>query len=249
MKLTKDAFLGGQVHAWQSEGGYRAGADPVFLAAAVDYKRDQTVLDLGCGVGTAMLCLLAREPGASVTGLEIQSALAELARRNIAENGNVAEVIEGDVGNMPATLRQRSFDHVMSNPPFFSAGAGTNARSSQRDLGRHENMSLSAWIEFGLKRLKPGGTFTMVNRIERLPDTMSALADRVGDIRLLPLAARASRPAKLFVLSAKKGARTPMTLFPPLVLHEGERHEKDGESYTIEAQKILRKGQPLHLFR
>ncbi len=49
--LTTDAFLGGKVMLQQPRDGYRAGVDPVLLAASIDAQAGQTVLDLGCGAG------------------------------------------------------------------------------------------------------------------------------------------------------------------------------------------------------
>ncbi|MEO0916318.1 MAG: methyltransferase, partial [Pseudomonadota bacterium] len=54
---TDNAFLGGRLQVLQPAVGYRAGADPVLLAAAVDAGPGHSVLDVGCGVGTALLCL------------------------------------------------------------------------------------------------------------------------------------------------------------------------------------------------
>ena len=67
--LTHDAFLGGRLHLWQPRRGYRAGVDPVLLAASVPAKAGQSVLDLGCGAGAAALCLGAREPGLELLGM------------------------------------------------------------------------------------------------------------------------------------------------------------------------------------
>ena len=53
--VTEDAFLGGKLHLKQPRRGYRAGVDPVLLAAAVPAQAGQSVLDLGCGVGAAAL--------------------------------------------------------------------------------------------------------------------------------------------------------------------------------------------------
>ncbi|MEO0665427.1 MAG: methyltransferase, partial [Pseudomonadota bacterium] len=72
---TLDAFLGGRVKAWQPRHGYRAGVDAVLLAAACPAKAGESVLELGCGVGVASLCLAART-GAVPTGVEIQPAYA-----------------------------------------------------------------------------------------------------------------------------------------------------------------------------
>ena len=72
MEARQDAFLGGRLRLWQPVRGYRAGGDPVLLAASVPAQAGQAVLDVGCGVGTAALCLSARVPGVAVTGLERQ---------------------------------------------------------------------------------------------------------------------------------------------------------------------------------
>ena len=66
--------------------GYRAAIDPVLLAAAVPARSGEKVLELGCGVGAAALCLLARVPDLTVAGLELQPALAALARHNAKAN-------------------------------------------------------------------------------------------------------------------------------------------------------------------
>ena len=84
--LTRDAFLGGALSVWQPRRGYRAGIDPVLLAAAVPAVAGQSVLELGCGAGVASLCLGRRVPGLVLHGVEIQQDYANLARRNGAEN-------------------------------------------------------------------------------------------------------------------------------------------------------------------
>ena len=49
--LTCDDFLGGRLSIWQPRDGYRAGVDPVLLAASVPARAGQSVLELGCGTG------------------------------------------------------------------------------------------------------------------------------------------------------------------------------------------------------
>ena len=63
MQVSVDGFLGGQLRLAQPKIGYRAGVDPVLLAAACPAQRGQEVLELGCGVGVASLCLGRRVPG------------------------------------------------------------------------------------------------------------------------------------------------------------------------------------------
>src|SRR3546814_15810520 len=81
----------------------------------------ERVADLGCGVATAALCLLARVPDLHVTGLELQAPLASLALENAALNGcaNRLEVAVGDVAEPPAGFGAGRFDHVLLKPPYL----------------------------------------------------------------------------------------------------------------------------------
>ena len=247
METTENAFLGGRLSILQPKSGYQAGADPVFLAAAVDARPGQRVLDLGCGVGTALLCLMAREPAILVTGVELQPDLAKLAEANMDRNGVGGDIVTANIEHLPPTLLDQSFDHVMTNPPFFDRQTGSAAKNVGRELGRGAGMDTVSWLEIALRRVATGGHLTLINRAERLPDCLLALRDRAGDIVVKPLAPRIGRPAKLFILSARKGAKRPFQLSPPLLLHQGRHHERDGDSYTPDVQAILRDGQALTL--
>ncbi|MEO1788814.1 MAG: methyltransferase [Pseudomonadota bacterium] len=240
--LTDDAFLGGRLSVWQPRDGYRAGVDPVFLAAAVVARPGETVLELGCGVGVASLCLMARVPGLSVTGVELQPAYAALAARNAQRNGMAMQVVAGDITRMPPEVRDQSFDHVITNPPYFLRRDGTPASDRGREQALGEETHLSAWIDAALRRLAPGGCLTVIQRADRLADLLGDLSPRAGAIEIRPLAPRLSRDATRVIVIAKKGAKTPLRLAPPTILHEGAAHTEDRDSYTSAAAAVLRDG-------
>ncbi|CUH49401.1 tRNA1(Val) (adenine(37)-N6)-methyltransferase [Ruegeria atlantica] len=244
-ELTKNDFLGGRVRLCQPRAGYRAGVDPVLLAAAVPATRGHTVLELGCGAGAAILCLLARVPGLQAVGVELQASYAELARRNAAENDAPLEVLEADISALPATLKQRQFDHVLANPPYYRAGAHSAADNTGRSIALGEQTSLETWIDCAAKRLAPRGYLHMIQKANRLPDILMACEGRLGSVEILPLAARAGRKAELVILRARKGGRADFQLHAPVVLHDGDRHERDGESYTPMVSDVLREGASL----
>lgn len=240
--LSHDTFLGGRLTLGQPRAGYRAGVDPVLLAASVPAVAGQSVLELGCGAGAAILCLGARVPGLALSGLEVQADYAVLAGRNAAANGLSLEVVTGDLMQMPVGLRAKSFDHVIANPPYFERSRSTRAQDAGRDRALGGDTPLAAWFDAGLRRLAPKGTLTVIQRAARLPEMLTALDERVGSVAVLPLAPRAGRAAKLVLLRAIKGGRGAFCLLPPQVLHQGAAHDGDRESYVPEVNAVLRDG-------
>ncbi|WP_255448367.1 tRNA1(Val) (adenine(37)-N6)-methyltransferase [Telmatospirillum sp. J64-1] len=220
--------------------GYRAAIDPVFLAAALHSQPGQRVLDLGCGVGTAALCLLARLPESQVTGLELQPDLAALARENAALNGMGSRftILQGDLRDPPAGLEAGGFDHVMTNPPFVAAGRARPSPNACKATANMEGSAdLNAWTAFCARMLKPKGRLTLIHRADRLDALLACLHGlKLGEVAVFPLWPKAGRAAKRVIVTARKGVNGPSTLLPGLVLHD-----EDGR-YSEAAEVVLRHG-------
>ncbi len=241
--LTHDAFLGGRLHLWQPRRGYRAATDPVLLAAACPATSGQSVLDLGCGVGAASLCLAARLPGLRLFGLEVQPDIAGLARRNAAGAGMDMQVVCGDLADMPLALR-RGFDHVITNPPYY-APTGTPSPDAGRDTALRAQTPLGDWVQTAARRLNPGGWLTLICGADGLPQVLAAFGTGLGSASVLPLAPRQGRAALRIILRARKSGRAAFRLLAPLILHSGAAHDGDHDSYTVRAAAILRDGADL----
>jgi len=243
--LSHDAFLGGRLRTAQPRAGYRAGIDPVLLAASIPARAGQNVLDLGCGSGIAALCLGARVPGLALAGLEIQPAYADLARRNAEENDLPLEVVAGDLVHMPETLKQRRFTHVLANPPYFDRESSTKVEDRGRETGRGEATPLGDWIAAASKRCAPKGTVTLIQRAERLPDMLNHAARHLGSLEVLPLIPRKGREARLVLMRGRKGGRASFRLHDGWILHEGGSHLGGRENYNAATTCVLRLGEPL----
>jgi tRNA1(Val) A37 N6-methylase TrmN6 len=238
--VSEDRLVDGRVRLLQPVEGYRAAIDPVFLAAAVPAGPGDRVLDAGCGVGAAALCLAVRVAECRIIGLELDPAAFELAKRNIALNGleGRVEAMQGDIAAPPPRLAPGSFDHVMANPPYLAEG--TRPTDSGRATAHMEGgVGLDAWVRACLVMLRPRGWLALVHRADRLDALLAALRDRTGEIAVLPLWPMRDRPAKRVLIRARKGVGGPTALLPGLVLHE-----PDGR-YTPAAEAILRAGQGL----
>ena len=206
------------------------------------------VLEVGCGAGAALLCLGVRVPGLALAGLELQPAYAALARDNAARNGLPAEIWEGDAARPPAGLRAQSFDHALFNPPFHGArGATAPADAGRAAAHMDAGGVLAAFADCALRRLRPRGSVTVIHRAEALDAVLAALAPRVGDLRILPLAPRAGRPAGRVLVRGRKGAKGPLLLLPPLVIHAGAAHLEGGAGFTPAARAVLERAAALDL--
>lgn len=222
----------------QPQAGYRAGSDPVFLAAAVTAVAGQTVLDLGSGVGTAGLCLLSRVPGITVTGLELQPELAGLALANAQDNGLTEHyrVIQGCLTTRPTELRGVTFDHVITNPPWYEPGTIQAPQAGSKAIGHLEGEAdLGTWLKAAVKYLRPKGQLWLIHRADHLGRILAGLEGlKVGEVRVVPLWPKNNRAATRVLVTARKDSKAPMEILPGLLAH------RDDGSYTEAAQAILR---------
>lgn len=242
--VTEDQLLGGRIRLSQPANGFRAGIDPVFLAAAVPAAAGEKVLEVGSGSGAASLCLAARVDGAFVTGLESDRTLVRLAGVNAEANGFTGRVqfFVGDLLAPPIRLAAASFDHVMANPPFRPADSGQASPDPARAAAMVEGKAgLEDWLRFALMMTRHNGTVTMIYAADRLDTLLASVYGRLGGIVVFPLwpAVNSAKPAKRVLVIGRRGSKAPMTLMRGLVLHR-----PDG-SYTEEAELVLRRAQAI----
>jgi tRNA1(Val) A37 N6-methylase TrmN6 len=242
--ITEDRLLGGRLIVRQPREGFRIAIDTVFLAAAVPVRAGEKVLDLGCGVGGAALCLLAREPEAQVTGLDLQRALVTLAGENAKANGFEGRfsAMVGDVRSAPPRIGPGGFDHVLANPPYLEQGKAT---ASPKELRRVADMEgearLADWLQAAITFARDGGSVTFIQRADRLQGLLAGLEGTCGDLVVFPLWAGPGKPARRVLVQAVKQSRKPMTLASGLLLHA------EGGGYTAEAEAVLREAAALRL--
>ncbi len=220
---TIDAALGGRLMIEQPAKGYRFAIDPFILAACCSPKAGERVLELGTGVGTALLALLQRHPDIETEGIDKVPDLVRLAIRNAKRNGlqdRVAFAL-GDVRNWRQSLTPASFDWVIANPPYLPRAAMTLSQDSIKAASNAEDDGgIEAWIDAASGALQPGGRILFIHRADRLADLLAKMNGAFGGFILLPIHPIASAPARRLIVLGRKGMRRPLTILPGFVLHE-----------------------------
>ncbi|MBL1431495.1 MAG: methyltransferase domain-containing protein [Robiginitomaculum sp.] len=234
-------FMDGALRIAQGK-GYRAGMDACLLAAAIQVQGAKQVLELGSGVGTALLCAAWRNKSASFVGIEKQSHLAKLAMDNITRNqlDNQVQVKQGDIADLAAIIARDSVDHVFFNPPFQDDASKGNIPAKGRDTAFVADASgLGVWIAQGISVLKSRGYMTLIHRAEYVDEILSLLKPVCGDIHILPILPRAGNNAHRVLVRGRKGSRATATLCAPFVLHENDKQHTDLADAILRGKQAL----------
>ena len=123
------------------------------------------VLDLGCGWGPVGVTLARKYPALDVVMTDINTRAGELARRNLAENGAKARVVQGDGFEGV----EGDFDAIITNPPIRAGKA-----------------VIYRLFDEARDRLRPGGALYIVIRKQQgAPSALKHLAEVYGEARVI----------------------------------------------------------------
>ena len=247
IEVIETTLLCGRVKLLQPKIGFHASIDAVFLAAAVPVKEQYKVLDAGCGVGSVGLCVTSRNKNISLTGIDIQSELIDIANQNADLNGvaDRCEFFHGDILK-EKVISDNTFNVVVMNPPYLEDGAHIPSPEKIKATSHGENISgakLEDWIKYAHRKLKQGGILTMIHRADRMDDVIIILEKRrwFGSLVIYPLWPHAGKDAKRILIQARKERYAHIVLKSGMVIHK-----KNGQ-YTNTARLILNKGDSIAL--
>ena len=240
---TIDAFHRGDFYLIQPRRGHRAGTDAMMLAAAVPSSFSGRLVDLGAGAGAAGLAVASRCRNSRVVLVEREAETANCARDTLAypENSRIAgrgAVIETDVtqtgkARIAAGLEDSSFDFAIMNPPFNLR----TDRPSPDDLRRGAHVMddglFESWLRTAAAIVRPKGGFALIARPRSLTEILAAMDGRFGAAQIVPILPRADEPAIRIVIRAIRASRAPLSLMPPLIIHDAA-----GDHFSIRADNV-----------
>ena len=235
---TTDTFFNGKIRVTQDRTGYRFSIDAVLLAHFADPRSGDKVLDLGTGCGIIPLILAYRQPHISLYGVEVQTALAELAISNVRENRQEDRitVICTDMKLLKPAMTAGPVDLVVCNPPFRRQGSGRINPDAQRAVARHEiKANLNDVIQTSHRMLRKAGRLVLIYTAGRLTDVLSGM--RIEGIEpkfMRMIHSRQDAKATLVLIEGVNGGRPDLKIAPPLIIYDRTN------DYTEEVASMFR---------
>ena len=230
-----------QIQLIQKKKGLTFGTDAFLLAAYIRASANSSSAELGGGTGIISLLLTAKSKVQRITVFEIQSAYADLIRRNAALNGydDRIDVRCADVREIRASTLEREVDLVFSNPPYMRCNTGKRNTEDEKYIARHEVCGgIEDFCAAANRILRYGGKFVVVWRPDRLSELFSALQKaHLEPKRMTFVHADTEAEPCMVLLESIKGGAPSMRISPPLILYE----PKSGDGarvLTAQAQKI-----------
>ena len=125
------------------------------------------LLDVGTGTGLLALMAAQRNPAARIDAVELDEAAAKQARQNVLVSPFAAQVrvwqgaiqmfMPPEMSFPPAPV----YDHVLTNPPFFTNSLPSPYGAVTRALHTHE-LPHDELVTAVSRCLKPGGTWSVM---------------------------------------------------------------------------------------
>lgn len=225
----------------QKKDGFCFGVDAVLLANFVDVKKNDEVVDLGTGTGIISILLAGKSQAKFITGLEIQSEMAEMALRSAALNGlkDRVKIVNGDIKSSVELFGPSKFNVVVTNPPYMSRGGGLVNPLDLKAISRHEILcTLEDVVSASSRLLVPGGQLAMVHRPERLVDIVF-LMRKYG---IEPKCLRFVHPSpykkpNLILIKGTRGGNPQLKMMEPLYIYD------ENGNYSKEINEIYCRGE------
>ena len=206
-----------------ANGAFPLSTDSMLLSHFVRLPKQARVLDLGSGCGTLGLLLCAKDPGCTVTGVELRESDHKGALENISRNGleDRMQSICADLRQVPGQFPPGSFSCCVSNPPYFSGGPANLATPIAR---RDDFCNPEALLRTASKALRYGGDFFLVHKPEHLAQLIacgSAVSLEAKNLTLIRH--KEGGPITLILLQLRKGGK------PGLQIHENSLFDSHGK--------------------
>ena len=212
--------------------------DSVLLPNFVTINKNITkILDIGCGNAPIPL-ILSTKTEASITGVEIQKEVYEMAIDSVKLNkkDNQINIINKDINDYYKEIETDTFDVITCNPPFFKYKETSNInKNDYKTIARHEvKLNLNQLFNIAKKLLKNNGVIAVVHRPERLVEILEEMKkNNIEPKRVQFVYPKKNMEANIMLIEGSKNGKPGLKILPPLYTH------LDNGDYTEEVKKYF----------
>ena len=212
--------------------------DSIMLANFATIRlKDKRIVDLGCGNGVIPLIMSLR-CDKKIIGVELQSKLADMAKRSIEYNGltDTIEIINCNMKDYVSDETFESFDLITCNPPYFKVNDKNYFNDNiEKVIARHEvEITLSELMVIVKKLLKNNGNFAIVHRTDRLMEILSEFRkNNIEPKRVRFVHEKSNKESTLVLIEGQKNGKVGLKVENPFILYNVDGSE------TEEYKKLL----------
>ena len=226
-KLLKHELLGyPRFIIYQQKELFRFTIDSMLLSGFIEVKDGvKSIVDLGTG-NAVIPIYLTLKTDAEIYGVEIQKEVYDLGAKSVKENNleNQIKLFNEDIKNTPKLFKNKEFDIVTCNPPFFKYQASSKINKNDfLTIARHEvKITLEEIIKVSYELLKDKGSLCLIHRPERLVDIISLMRE----YKLEPKIVRFVYPNKeknanhILIKGVKNANKGSLKLLKPLYIYD-----------------------------
>ena len=200
-------------------------------------KKIDRILDIGCGNAPIPL-ILSTKTSASITGVEIQKEVYDLALESVKINkkDNQINIINKDINDYYKEVETDSFDVITCNPPFFKYIETSNInKNDYKTIARHEvKLNLNQLFSIAKKLLKNNGVIAIVHRPERFVEVVEEMKkNNIEPKRVQFVYPKKNMEANIMLIEGSKNGKPGLKLLPPIYSHQ------DNGEYTDTIKKYF----------
>jgi len=210
----------------------KVGTDGVLLGAWCDLGTGGRILDIGTGTGVIALMAAQRCPGARITAVDIDPCCADQAQDNIAASpwSDRVEAVCADIRTFESA---EPFDHIVSNPPYFTSSLLPPDRA--RSVARHcTELSFEDIVAAADRLLSSGGRMSLILPRDAADAFVGLCGDRFRVRRRCDVRTTTHSPVKRSMLELVRAAQAVDTLCEELVIQSAP------EVFTDDYRRLTR---------
>lgn len=233
-----DYLLAENLRIIQSPNVFAFSLDAVLLArfAYIPIQKGK-ILDLCTGNAVVPL-LMSSYTKATITGVEIQERLYDMAKRSVEYNKleDKISLIHGDLKDMTGILGYHKFDAVTCNPPYFSTPPKSEKNENEHyAIARHELFcTLEDVIKACSQLVRQKGKVSIVHRPDRLTDIITIMRQySLEPKRIQFVHPKEGKEAHTVLVEGVRDGKAGLKVLKPIIVYD------EFQEYTRDIKEIL----------